>query len=90
MKIEWSLAAVRDLDQIETYIEQHTPRGAKRIWSRIHERIVLQADIPLAAPLFKSGPARMLVVTRTPYIVLYVVDGDVLRVEQIVHGAQDR
>jgi len=32
----------------------------------------------------------MLVVTGTPYIVLYVAHGDVLRVEQVTHGARDR
>jgi toxin ParE1/3/4 len=90
MKIEWSLAAVRDLDEIQEYIQQHSPKGAERVWVRVHQRIALQAEIPFAAPLYRGGPARMLVVTGTPYLVFYVVEGDVLRVEQIVHGAQNR
>ena len=90
MKIEWSLEARRDLDRIQEYIEEHSPSGAERVWARIHERVGLQAEIPLAAPLHRDGPARMLVVTGTPYLVFYVVEGDVLRVEQIVHGAQNR
>ena len=60
------------------------------MWLRIHERVELQAEIPLAAPLFRNGPARMLVVSGTPYIVMYVVEADVLRVEQVIHGARDR
>ena len=90
MKIEWSLEAVSDLDRIEGFLKERSPRGAERVWVRIHERVGLQADIPFAAPLYHEGPARMLVVSGTPYIVFYVVDGDVLRVEQIIHGAQNR
>jgi len=88
VKIEWSLDALGDLDQIQAYIEPESPSGAKRIWLRIVERVALQTHIPFAAPLHRSGPARRLIVTGTPYIVLYVVDGDVLRVEQVVHAAR--
>jgi len=88
VRIEWSEAALGDLDGIQEHIEQHSPRGAERIWVRIHERVGSQALIPLAAPLHKGGPARKLVVNGTPYIVLYVIDADVLRVEQVIHGAR--
>lgn len=89
MRIEWSLAARDDLDRIQAYIEQHSPRAAEKIWLRIYERVGQQADFPLAAPLYGDGPVRKLVISGTPYIVLYRVDGDVLKVEQVVHGARD-
>lgn len=90
MKIEWSLAALEDLDRIQEFIEQDSARAAERIWVRIHERVALQAHIPHAAPLHKAGPLRILVISGTPYLVFYLVKGDVLRVEQVVHGARDR
>jgi len=90
MKIEWSLNALGDLDRIQEYLEQESPQGAHRIWVRIHERVGLQAEMPLAAPLHRGGPSRMLVIAGTPYIVFYVTEGDVLKVEQVVHAAQDR
>lgn len=90
MRIEWSFEALRDLDQIQEYLEQHSPRAAKRMWLRIHERVELQAEMPLAAPIHRDGPARMLVVGGTPYIVMYLVQGDLLRVEQVIHTARDR
>jgi toxin ParE1/3/4 len=90
VKVEWSLTAVDDLDRIQDYIEQESPRGAKRVWTRIHERVGLQADTPDAAPFYKGGPTRMLVITGTPYLVFYTVEGDVLRVEYILHGTRDR
>jgi toxin ParE1/3/4 len=88
MRIEWSIAAQDDLDRIQEYIEQHSRQGAKRVWRRIYDRVTLQAEIPFAAPLHRDGPARLLVITGTPYIVLYRVEGDVLKVEQVIHGAR--
>lgn len=90
MRIEWSLDAVRDLDRIQDYLIERNPGAAERVWLRIHQRVGLQAHIPFAAPLYGAGPARMLVVGGTPYLVLYVADGEVLRVEQVLHGAQAR
>jgi toxin ParE1/3/4 len=87
MRIEWSLDAIRDLDRIQDYLIERNPQAAERIWLRIHERVGLQAHIPFAAPIYAEGPARMLVITGTPYLVFYVLDDDVLRVEQVLHGA---
>jgi hypothetical protein len=36
-----------------------------------------------------SGPARRLVISGTAYLVFYVVDGDVLKVETVLHAAQN-
>jgi addiction module RelE/StbE family toxin len=89
MRIEWSQAALADLDRIQEYIEQESPAAAERIWVRIYERVARQVDMPLAAPLHGAGPARRLVISGTAYLVFYVVDGDVLRVEQVLHAAQN-
>lgn len=89
MRVEWSLAALADLDRIQEYIEQESPAAADRIWVRIYERVARQADMPFAAPVHGSGPARRLVISGTAYLVFYVVEADVLRVEQVLHAAQN-
>jgi plasmid stabilization system protein ParE len=58
------------------------------MWVRIVERVANQAETPFAAPLERSGPARSLVVSQTPYVVTYIVDGDELRVLTVQHAAQ--
>lgn len=88
MKVEWSLSALTDLDRIQDYIEQESPAAAERIWLRIFERVARQADMPFAAPIHGAGPARKLVVSGTPYLVFYIVDGDVLKIEHVLHAAQ--
>jgi toxin ParE1/3/4 len=89
MKIQWSLAALADLDRIQEYIEQESPAAAGRVWVRIHERVARQALMPFAAPVHGAGPARRLVISGTAYLVFYVVDGDTFKVEQVLHAAQN-
>ena len=89
MKIQWSLAAWRDLEGIQDYLIGKSPRGAERIWTRIHRRVGLLADFPFAAPVHGNGPARKLVVAGTPYIVLYLVEGGLVKIEAVFHGARN-
>ena len=90
MKVVWSRLALGDLDRIQAYLVTQSPRAAERIWVRIVERVSNQAAMPFAAPLEGNGPTRRLGVTRTPYLVLYRVVGDELRVEALFHTSQDR
>ena len=57
---------------------------------RILNRVSAQVHMPLSAPIERDGPERCLVVTRTPYLVLYDVIGDDLRVVAIYHAKQNR
>lgn len=90
MRIVWSTQARADLHYIQTYLAERSPRGSERIWLRIVRRVAAQADTPLAAPLEGDGPLRRMVVTQTPYLVFYLVEGDELRVEAVMHAAQNR
>lgn len=89
MKIRYTKRALRDLLAIETYIEQHSPKGAARIGARIRKRIDdLELFPEQGAPSEKQG-VRLLVVTRTPYVVLYRVRKDV-EILTILHGFRRR
>jgi addiction module RelE/StbE family toxin len=90
VKIVWSPQAIGDLELIQEFIEQESPRGAQRVWLRIVERVSSRAEMPLAAPLHRGGPARRLVIAHTPYVVLYQVVGDEMRIEAVFHTAQNR
>lgn len=89
MRIEWSLAARTDLDRIQDFIEQDNPAAAERVWARIYDRVARLADMPFAAPIHGDGPTRKLVISGTPYLVFYLVDHDVIKVEQVRHAAQN-
>jgi plasmid stabilization system protein ParE len=88
VKVVWTQRARRQLHAIQKYVGKRSPRGAARMWLRIVERVANQAETPFAAPLERGGPARILVVSQTPYVLTYLVEGDELRVLTVHHGAQ--
>lgn len=90
MKIVWSRSARADLDAIQTYMLELNPHAGERIWVRIVERVTDLAEMPLAYPIDGDGPLRRLVVTRTPYVVLYGVTDDEVRIEAVFHMSRER
>jgi toxin ParE1/3/4 len=90
VKVVWSPKARGDLVAIREYLQARSPKGAARILSRIIRRVGDQRRMPLSAPLEREGPERCLVVSRTPYLVLYTVEGDIMTVVAVYHAMQRR
>ncbi|WP_414731521.1 type II toxin-antitoxin system RelE/ParE family toxin [Vitreimonas sp.] len=89
MNVVWSPRARDDLRDIRKYLQQHSPRAARRIMARIIGRVADQRDMPYAAPFERGGPERCLVVSKTPYLVLYSVSGDTLTVNAVFHSMRN-
>jgi plasmid stabilization system protein ParE len=89
MVIDWSPRARREFARLVSRTEQHSPKGAARIASRILERVddlLTLAD--QGTPVGRN--VRRLDVTRTPYLVFYRVKNETITVIGIVHGRQRR
>ncbi len=87
MIVRYSKRALRDLEQIAAYTRKLSPKGAARVGSRIKSRIDALLQFPdQGSP---AGELRMIVVTRTPYIVVYRVTSDI-EILTIVHHARKR
>lgn len=83
MSVIWSPRAGKELQDIYEYVEARSPRGAIKVYTRIHEVVdFLEDNLYFGRPGYASG-TRELVVTSTPYIVIYEVigrDAHILRV----------
>ena len=88
MRIVWSLFAVGDREAIFTYIESDSPRTAARIDDLIESQVELLATTPEIGRPGRVSGTRELVIQRTPYIVAYQIEGKVVRVLRVLHGAQ--
>lgn len=88
MRLRYTKRALGDLAGIEAYLRQHSPRGAARIGARVRKRIDDLIQFPQQSAQSDSD-ARMLVVTRTPYIVIYRITREV-EILAIIHSAQHR
>ncbi|MEI9965496.1 MAG: type II toxin-antitoxin system RelE/ParE family toxin [Caulobacteraceae bacterium] len=86
-KVVWTDAALANLDGIEAYILPFNPLAAQRMSRRL-----------IAAALSLEGsPERGRPIGRTreltavwPYVIRYRIDGDVVTILRIRHGARRR
>ena len=68
--------AERNLEEQLEYIGERNPPAADRLADKI------------ATTSRASHTTRELVVPRTPYIVVYTVESDYVRIHRVLHGAQ--
>lgn len=89
MVIIWSARAKRDFDLLLAYTAKHSPRGAKRIGARIQKRINDLLAMPHQGSILPKN-LRRLEITTTPYLLIFRVDVDGVRIVRILHGRRNR
>lgn len=88
MKLEWSVFAIEDRDRIFDYIELDNPQAAASNDQRIAARVAKLARFPESGRPGRVVGTREMPVTRTPYIVVYRISGNIIRILRVLHGAQ--
>ena len=84
----WLQRAIQDRDAQLDYIAQDNPTAAVSQGDRIAEQIeILQQHPQMGRPGRKQG-TRELVISRTPFIVVYSVKGKRVELLRVLHGAQ--
>jgi toxin ParE1/3/4 len=76
-----------DLDRIVDRIALDNPSAALHIWDEIERQAERLRDFPLSGRTGRMLETRELVVSGTPYIVVYLVSGGVELI-RVLHGAQ--
>lgn len=89
MQIVWTDAASDDLESIEDFISQDNPKAAieqvLRIINLVEEVL---ADNPGMGRSGRVPRTRELVVSGSPYIVVYRVKNHTLEILRVLHGSQ--
>ena len=90
MQVDWTPRAQADVTKIRAYIAEHDVAAANRMTVRI-----VSAGNALEAFPHRGRPAgvphvRELVVSGTPYLLVYRVLGEQVQILSVWHGAQDR
>lgn len=89
MRIEWSSAAIADLQAITEWIEQD--RGietANRIARRIYEAVQSLRAMPYRGRYGRIENTREMVIPDLPYLAVYQIFEQRLAVLNVLHGAQ--
>ncbi len=88
MRMRWAAAAADDFQHITEYLFDETPQHAPRILRKLLSTISALKNFPNRGRLGKKPGTREMVVASLPYVVVYVLSGDVIYVARILHGAQ--
>ncbi len=89
MRIEWTFLAMNDREAIFDYLEADSPRAAIMIDDRIEAQVELLIETPEIGRPGRIEGTRELVIQRTPYIAAYRIDGEIVRILRVLHGAQE-
>ena len=87
MRVELTDDAALDIEQIVEFIaDRGDVLNARRIYQRIHEHILTLENFPERVEESAAYPgARELVIKRLPYVAVFYIEGDVVRVVAVVH-----
>lgn len=89
MKVAFTLAARTDLARVRAYIHQDNPIAA----SRMAVELIAACDkLELFPERGRPGivPGTRELTTVWPYVVVYRIQGEIVEILHIWHGAQDR
>jgi toxin ParE1/3/4 len=87
--IRWTAPALVDYRNLISRIQLHNPRAATRIAERIDQRVSSLSTMPLIGRIGRVRGTRELVISGTPYLIVYEVveDRDEIWVLRVLHGA---
>jgi len=88
LKIRISKSAVIDLQQIEDYIQPSNPAAAARTVLRVLDAIKYLLTYPTMGRLGRVAKTRELIISSTPFIVIYQIRGSIIVVLRIFHASR--
>jgi plasmid stabilization system protein ParE len=93
MKLEWSMAALADLDRFAAFLHDRHPRLAKIIAGEIKRKADILSEHPLIGRVIEGrAEYRELVleVLRARYVFRYAFDGERLVMLRVFHSREHR
>lgn len=88
MQIRWEEEALSDLTALRKYIEQDNPTAARKVALRIIECVNLLAEQPFLGSPGRIHETRELVISNTPYTVIYHTTSEVITILRVFHQSR--
>ena len=88
VRLRYTRRALAELDEVLSFVQSQSPKGALSIKRRIEEVMALLVEHPLAGPLTSKGRLRRIVAYPYPYLIYYQVNESEIVIHGIRHGAQ--
>jgi addiction module RelE/StbE family toxin len=87
-RLEYSRRYFRRLEDIRERIASDNPAAAQRMVERIRVAVERLTGFPASGRPGRVADTRELIISGTPYIVPYRVNGDVVQIITLLHSAQ--
>ncbi len=88
LNIKFSKLANQDLSSIHNYIKHDQPQAAQAIIHRIIEAVEILVKFPSLGRPGRVSHTRELVLSNTPFLIIYQVRQNSLYIVRILHAAQ--
>lgn len=88
MEIIWRRAALNDLEAVREFIAQSNPQAAARVHNAIREAVDRLAQHPHFGRAGRVEGTRELIIAGAPYIVVYRVIENQIRILAIIHTSR--
>ena len=88
MRIEWTRPAIRDIREAADFIASDNPGAAARMAERVTEAVEWLPDQPNIGRPGRVPGTRELVVSGTPFLVVYRVRGAAVQILRLLHHAR--
>ena len=88
MRLEWTLKSVGDLREAGEYIEEDNPEAAIKMAERVQEGVETLLEHPNLGRPGRLHNTRELVVSGTPFIVVYWVRGAAVQILRVLHHSR--
>ena len=88
MRLKWTVLAIRDLREAGDYIAVENPQAAAKMAARILEGVEGLLEYPGIGREGRLSDSRELVVTGTPFIVIYRLRIPTVQILRVLHHAR--
>ena len=88
MKIKWATPALKDLQSLHAYIADDNPKAASKVVSNIKAAVKMLRFHPTIGRIGRVDGTRELVIGRTPYIIAYYIEGNMLVIVAVIHSSR--
>ena len=88
MKLDWSARSLADINSIKAYISASNPRAADRVFTAIKATGERLRRFPHSGPRGNRAGTRQIVVSGTPYLIVYRLGPDTIEILRVLHGRQ--
>lgn len=87
-KLEWTVPALQDLVAAGEYIAQENPKAAQQMAARVKEAVEYLRDHPNLGRPGRLSDTKELVISGTPFIVIYWIKKGAVQILRLLHHAQ--